>query len=106
MPDPRRRNPPAGISPEAYHSLRTLRTVRYAPRTRTLRPGRTATAATSASPGLGRNTCPDNPLQLWAAVSEAVLLQRVGSPHVMNAQLKHLLASSEHLHAAIQVLPH
>ncbi|MEL5955569.1 Scr1 family TA system antitoxin-like transcriptional regulator [Streptomyces sp. CLV115] len=49
---------------------------------------------------------PDNPLQLWAAVSEAVLLQRVGGPHVMNAQLKHLLASSGHLHVAIQVLPH
>ncbi|MFC5913944.1 Scr1 family TA system antitoxin-like transcriptional regulator [Streptomyces pulveraceus] len=47
----------------------------------------------------------DNLLQPWVVVSEAVLLQLVGGPHVLKAQLKHLLASSEHPRATIQVLP-
>ncbi|WP_103534301.1 helix-turn-helix transcriptional regulator [Streptomyces sp. SM11] len=47
----------------------------------------------------------DDPLQLWAVVSEAVLLQQVGGPNVMNTQLTHLLASSELPNVTIQVLP-
>ncbi|MDR3082201.1 MAG: helix-turn-helix domain-containing protein, partial [Streptomyces sp.] len=34
----------------------------------------------------------DSPLRLWAVISEAVLLQQVGGPEVMKAQLEHLLA--------------
>ncbi|KUO16816.1 helix-turn-helix domain-containing protein [Streptomyces dysideae] len=47
----------------------------------------------------------DSPLRLWAVLSEAVLLQQVGGPQVMQAQLEHLLTSSEHPHVTIQVLP-
>jgi hypothetical protein len=47
----------------------------------------------------------DTPLQLWAVVSEAVLLQQVGGAQVMNAQLQHLLAGSERSNVTVQVLP-
>lgn len=47
----------------------------------------------------------DQPLHLWAVLSEAVLLQRVGGAEVMNAQLKHVLASSENPNVTVQVLP-
>ncbi|MFE9299104.1 DUF5753 domain-containing protein [Streptomyces niveus] len=47
----------------------------------------------------------DSTLHLWAGLSEAVLLQQVGGPQVMQAQLENLLTSSEHPHLTIQVLP-
>lgn len=47
----------------------------------------------------------DSPLQFWAVLSEAVLLQQVGGPEVMKGQLEHLLASSERQNVTIQVLP-
>ncbi|WP_073951847.1 helix-turn-helix domain-containing protein [Streptomyces kebangsaanensis] len=47
----------------------------------------------------------DSPLRLWAVLSEAVLLQQVGGPEVMKAQLEHLLAISERANVTIQVLP-
>ncbi|MFB4196758.1 helix-turn-helix domain-containing protein [Streptomyces carpaticus] len=45
------------------------------------------------------------PLQLWAVLSEAVILQEVGGPEVMRHQLLHLLAMSEQPHVTVQVLP-
>ncbi|MEF9903404.1 helix-turn-helix domain-containing protein [Streptomyces sp. P9-A2] len=47
----------------------------------------------------------DSPLQLWAVLSEAVLLQQVGGPKVMSAQLEQLLIASEQPNVTIQVLP-
>ncbi|MGW4237192.1 helix-turn-helix domain-containing protein [Streptomyces sp. NPDC004749] len=47
----------------------------------------------------------DPPLSVWAVVSEAVLLQQVGGPDVMYAQLRHLLAASENRNVTVQVLP-
>ncbi|GAA0904988.1 helix-turn-helix transcriptional regulator [Streptomyces thermoalcalitolerans] len=47
----------------------------------------------------------ESPLHLWAVLSEAVLLQQVGGPEVMKAQLEHLLAMSERANVTIQVLP-
>ncbi|MFD9455392.1 helix-turn-helix domain-containing protein [Streptomyces virginiae] len=47
----------------------------------------------------------ESPLQLWAVVSEAVLLQQVGGPQVMQTQLEHLLATSERPNVTVQVLP-
>ncbi|MFI8303143.1 DUF5753 domain-containing protein [Streptomyces sp. NPDC085927] len=47
----------------------------------------------------------DSPLQLWAVLSEAVLLQQVGGPKVMSAQLEQLLTASERPNVTIQVLP-
>ncbi|CAM5414550.1 helix-turn-helix domain-containing protein [Streptomyces hirsutus] len=47
----------------------------------------------------------DSPLQLWAVLSEAVLLQQVGGPKVMSAQLEQLLIASERPNVTIQVLP-
>ena len=47
----------------------------------------------------------DSPLRLWAVLSEAVLLQQVGGPQVMNAQLQHLLDVSEHPNVTVQVMP-
>ncbi|MEV0302511.1 helix-turn-helix domain-containing protein [Streptomyces prasinus] len=47
----------------------------------------------------------DTPLQLWAVLSEAVLLQQVGGPKVMSAQLEQLLLASEQSNVTIQVLP-
>ncbi|WP_406123555.1 helix-turn-helix domain-containing protein [Streptomyces canus] len=44
-------------------------------------------------------------LNLWAVLSEAVLLQQVGGPQVMAAQLQHLLDMSEQPNVTIQVLP-
>ncbi|WP_328780126.1 helix-turn-helix domain-containing protein [Streptomyces canus] len=44
-------------------------------------------------------------LNLWAVLSEAVLLQKVGGPQVMAAQLQHLLDMSEQPNVTIQVLP-
>jgi hypothetical protein len=51
-----------------------------------------------------RLAAPD-PLQLWAVISEGVLLQQVGGPQVMQAQLEHLLAASELPNVTVQVLP-
>ncbi|MCY0957631.1 helix-turn-helix domain-containing protein [Streptomyces sp. H27-H5] len=45
------------------------------------------------------------PLQLWAVLSESALLQQVGGPHVMHAQLEHLLTASELPNVTVQVLP-
>ncbi|MFE9465050.1 helix-turn-helix domain-containing protein [Streptomyces virginiae] len=47
----------------------------------------------------------ESPLQLWAVLSEGVLLQQVGGPHVMHAQLQHLLTASELPNVTVQVLP-
>ncbi|MCX4805759.1 helix-turn-helix domain-containing protein [Streptomyces sp. NBC_01214] len=47
----------------------------------------------------------ESPLQLWAVLSESVLLQQVGGPHVMHAQLEHLLTASELPNVTVQVLP-
>lgn len=47
----------------------------------------------------------DSPLCLWAVLSEAVLLQQVGGPEVMKAQLEHLLTTSERDNVTIQVMP-
>ncbi|GAB2799184.1 helix-turn-helix transcriptional regulator [Streptomyces chlorus] len=47
----------------------------------------------------------DSPLQLWAVLSEAVLLQQVGGPKVMSAQLEQLLIASARPNVTIQVLP-
>ncbi|WP_353962573.1 Scr1 family TA system antitoxin-like transcriptional regulator [Streptomyces sp. NBC_01363] len=97
---------PQGFLQWAYRSLRTLRTVRHAPRPRRLRPGRTATAATSASPGLGRNACPPTTrCSCGPRCRRPYFFSGVGGPHVMNAQLEHLLAGPEHPHVVIQVLP-
>ncbi|MEU9717825.1 helix-turn-helix transcriptional regulator [Streptomyces sp. NPDC047976] len=46
-----------------------------------------------------------DPLHLWAVISEGVLLQEVGGPRVMHAQLEHLLAASELPNVTVQVLP-
>jgi hypothetical protein len=47
----------------------------------------------------------DSSLRLWAVLSEAVLLQQVGGPEVMRAQLEHLLTVSERPNVTVQVLP-
>ncbi|MGY3201335.1 helix-turn-helix domain-containing protein [Streptomyces sp. TE5632] len=47
----------------------------------------------------------DSPLQLWAVLSEAVLLQQVGGPKVMSAQLEQLLIASEQPNVTVQILP-
>ncbi|MFD5493783.1 helix-turn-helix domain-containing protein [Streptomyces sp. NPDC001812] len=47
----------------------------------------------------------DSPLQLWAVLSEAVLLQQVGGPKVMSAQLNQLLIASEQPNVTVQILP-
>ncbi|MFC5953618.1 helix-turn-helix domain-containing protein [Streptomyces pratens] len=47
----------------------------------------------------------DSPLQLRAVLSEAVLLQQVGGPKVMSAQLEQLLIASARPNVTIQVLP-
>ena len=46
----------------------------------------------------------DSPLRVWAVLSEAVLVQQVGGPQVMAAQLQHLLDISERSNVTIQVL--
>ncbi|MDK1472807.1 DUF5753 domain-containing protein [Streptomyces sp. 549] len=48
----------------------------------------------------------DQPLRLWAIMHEAVLRQLVGGPHVMRAQLSHLLEISGLPHIRVQVLPY
>jgi transcriptional regulator with XRE-family HTH domain len=47
----------------------------------------------------------ETPLNLWAVLSEAVLLQQVGGPSVMADQLQHLLTLSERSNVTLQVLP-
>ncbi|MCA2203107.1 DUF5753 domain-containing protein [Streptomyces griseoincarnatus] len=47
----------------------------------------------------------DSPLELWAVLSEAVLLQQVGGPEVMAAQLEQLVIASEQPNVTVQVLP-
>lgn len=47
----------------------------------------------------------DSPLRLWAVLSEAVLLQQVGGPEVMKAQMQQLMDVSERPNVTVQVLP-
>ncbi|MEU3072043.1 helix-turn-helix domain-containing protein [Streptomyces laurentii] len=47
----------------------------------------------------------DAPLNLWAVVSEGVLLQEVGGGQAMREQLEHLLDVSELPNVTVQVLP-
>ncbi|MEV5466666.1 helix-turn-helix transcriptional regulator [Streptomyces griseoincarnatus] len=47
----------------------------------------------------------DSPLELWAVLSEAVLLQQVGGPEVMAAQLEQLVIASDQPNVTVQVLP-
>jgi transcriptional regulator with XRE-family HTH domain len=47
----------------------------------------------------------ESPLSLWAVLSEAVLLQQVGGPQVMAAQLRHLLEACEQPNVTLQILP-
>lgn len=47
----------------------------------------------------------ESPLELWAVLSEGVLLQQVGGPKVMAEQLQHLVATSESPNVNVQVLP-
>ncbi|MEV5592565.1 helix-turn-helix transcriptional regulator [Streptomyces sp. NPDC052496] len=44
-------------------------------------------------------------LTMWAVVTEGVLLQQVGGPTVMRAQLEHLAAMAEEPNVTVQVLP-
>lgn len=44
-------------------------------------------------------------LELWAVLSEGVLLQQVGGPNVMAQQLQHLVTASEAPNVNVQVLP-
>ena len=43
--------------------------------------------------------------QLWAVIDEAVLTRPVGPPHVMRAQLEHLLEISAAPNVTVQILP-
>ncbi|UCM87233.1 helix-turn-helix domain-containing protein [Streptomyces marincola] len=45
------------------------------------------------------------PLQLWAVLSEAVLLQQVGGAEVMRGQLRHLIEASDSPNVTVQILP-
>ncbi|MEU5212001.1 helix-turn-helix transcriptional regulator [Streptomyces sp. NPDC020742] len=47
----------------------------------------------------------DQPLELWAVLSEAVLRQQVGGPGVMRAQLERLLQASSMFNVKLQVWP-
>ncbi|MGY0486316.1 helix-turn-helix domain-containing protein [Streptomyces sp. WG-D5] len=47
----------------------------------------------------------DEPPHVWAVIDEAAIRRVVGSPEVMSAQLRHLLAMSEHPNITVQVLP-
>lgn len=47
----------------------------------------------------------DEPLELWAVLSEAVLRQQVGGPSVMQAQLEKLLEASHMSNVKLQVWP-
>ncbi len=47
----------------------------------------------------------DPRLTMWAVVTEGVLLQQVGGPTVMRAQLEHLAAIAEEPNVTVQVLP-
>lgn len=47
----------------------------------------------------------DPPLQVWAVLSEAVLLQQVGGPAVMREQLTHLVTMAQSPHITVQILP-
>ncbi|MFJ5179586.1 helix-turn-helix domain-containing protein [Streptomyces griseoviridis] len=47
----------------------------------------------------------DAPLRLRAVLSEAVLLQQVGGPRAMRAQLEHVIALSERPNVTVQILP-
>lgn len=47
----------------------------------------------------------DDPLNLWAVVTEGVLHQRVGGPSVMSEQLEHMAAVAEQDNITVQVLP-
>jgi transcriptional regulator with XRE-family HTH domain len=47
----------------------------------------------------------DSPLNLWAVISEGVLLQEVGGGQAMREQLEHLLDVSELPNVTVQVLP-
>ncbi|MFE6101799.1 helix-turn-helix domain-containing protein [Streptomyces laurentii] len=47
----------------------------------------------------------DSPLNLWAVISEGVLLQEVGGGQAMREQLEHLVNVSELPNVTVQVLP-
>ncbi|MFZ3570309.1 helix-turn-helix domain-containing protein [Streptomyces sp. BH097] len=47
----------------------------------------------------------DEPPHVWAVIDEAAIRRVVGSPEVMSAQLRHLLAMSERPNITVQVLP-
>jgi len=47
----------------------------------------------------------ENPLRLWAIITESVLYHQVGSPTVMKAQLESLIADSRKRNIELQVLP-
>ncbi len=50
-------------------------------------------------------TRPEDPLEVWAVLDEALLRRPVGGPAVMRAQLMHLLEAGEMPNVTIQVLP-
>ncbi|KUO21057.1 helix-turn-helix domain-containing protein [Streptomyces dysideae] len=45
------------------------------------------------------------PIEYWAVLAEGVLRQQMGGPHVMSAQLEHLVAMVQKPNVTIQVLP-
>jgi transcriptional regulator with XRE-family HTH domain len=47
----------------------------------------------------------DDPLNLWMVLSETALRVQVGTPEVMQAQLRHLIEVSERPNVTLQVLP-
>ncbi|MFJ8928622.1 helix-turn-helix domain-containing protein [Streptomyces sp. NPDC102364] len=47
----------------------------------------------------------EEPPHVWAVIDEAAIRRVVGGPEVMSAQLRHLLAMSEHPNITVQVLP-
>jgi transcriptional regulator with XRE-family HTH domain len=46
-----------------------------------------------------------NPLRCWAVLDEAVLRRAAGGPHVMTAQLEHLVEAARRPNVTLQVLP-
>jgi transcriptional regulator with XRE-family HTH domain len=50
-------------------------------------------------------TRPENPLELWAILDEAVLRRLIGGPEVMRAQLGKLLDATDLPNLTLQVLP-
>ncbi len=50
-------------------------------------------------------TRPDDPLELWVILDEAVLRRPIGGPKVMRAQLGRLIEATEMANLTLQVLP-